>query len=47
MAKTTASNPCVNRGGNYNNNGTDYPASNRDNNKVDNYNDDIGFRVTL
>ena len=46
MAKTTASNPCVNRGGNYNNDGTDYPASNRDN-KVDNYNDDIGFRVTL
>lgn len=47
MANTNASNPCVNRGGNYNNNGTDNPASNRNNNKVDNSNDDIGFRVTL
>ena len=47
LAETTASNPCVYRGGNYNADGTDSPASSRVGIKVDYYYDAIGFRVTL
>ncbi|MDO4391746.1 MAG: hypothetical protein Q4C11_01425 [Clostridium sp.] len=47
MAFTLASAPCVNRGGGYNNDGSDSPASDRDYLKVEFSNDGIGFRVTL
>ena len=40
-------NPCVNREGNYNNNGSSNPAENCNNNNVANRNNNIGFRVTL
>ena len=39
--------PCANRGGNFNNTGSNNPAANRNNNSTDNSNNNIGFRVSL
>ena len=39
--------PCANRGGNYNNTGSNNPAANRNNNSTDNSNNNIGFRISL
>ena len=47
MAVTTASGPCVGRGGYYYDGGTGFPASSRDCYKVVYANDDFGFRVTI
>ena len=45
--KSYNTNNRVNRGGNYNNTGSNNPASNRNNNNPSNSNDNIGFRLTL
>ena len=45
--KSYNTNNRVNRGGNYNNSGSNNPASNRNNNNPSNSNSNIGFRVTL
>ena len=45
--KANSSDKRVNRGGNYNNNGSNNPASNRNNNDSDNSNNNIGFRPAL
>ena len=47
MAVTTASGPCVGRGGFCYDDGTVCPASSRGSGKVDNFSDGIGLRVTL
>ena len=41
------STPCAGRGGNYDNNGSSYPAANRNYNDTTSANDRVGFRVTL
>lgn len=46
IKKVNSSN-LVNRGGNYNNTGSNNPASNRNNNNATNYNNNIGFRPAL
>ena len=48
LEKTTGSNvPCSNRGGSYNNNGSNYPASYRSSNTASYSNSSIGFRPAL
>ena len=47
LANTTANFPCVRRGGIYNNNGSNFPASRRSGSRVDGFSGDVGFRVTL
>ena len=45
--KAYSSDKASNRGGNYNNNGSDYPAFNRNNNDLGNSNNNLGLRLAL
>ena len=47
LANTTASYPCVSRGGGYGSDGSHRPASRRGGDRVGSYFDGVGFRVTL
>ena len=47
MAKTAGSYPCVLRGGGYGNDGAGYPASRRLADRVNDFYDGFGFRVTI